>query len=82
MSPEFRRRELDTDAFQERMKQRNGIEGTISELKRGYGLGRARYKGLHKTTLANYFIGAACNVRRWLSRSLWEMDQAARAAMA
>ena len=77
-----RRRETETEAFQERMKQRNAIEGTISELKRGYGLGRARYKGLAKTRLANYFIGAACNVRRWLSRSLWEMEQAAMAAMA
>lgn len=75
-----RRREMDTDAFTQRMKQRNGIEGTISELKRGYALGRARYRGLGKTTLANYFIGAACNVSRWLSRSLWKMDQAATAA--
>lgn len=77
-----RRREMETDAFTERMKQRNAIEGTISELKRGYGFGRARYKGLHKTTLANYFIGAACNVRRWLTRTLWEMDEAATAAVA
>lgn len=77
-----RRREMETEAFQERMKQRNAIEGSISELKRGYGLGRARYKGLAKTRLANYFIGAACNVRRWLTRTLWEMDEAATAAVA
>jgi hypothetical protein len=77
-----RRREMETDEFTERTKQRNAIEGSISELKRGYGLGRCRYKGLAKATLANYFIGAACNVSRWLTRSLWEMDQAATAAVA
>ena len=77
-----RRREMETEAFAERMKQRNAIEGTISELKRRYGFGRCRYKGLAKTRLANYFIGAGCNVSRWLRRTLWEMDQAARAARA
>ncbi|MGH7970303.1 MAG: transposase, partial [Limisphaerales bacterium] len=61
-----RRQEQQTDAFKQRMKHRNGIEGTQSELVRGHGLRRARYRGLIKTSLQNHFIGAACNVKRWI----------------
>ena len=60
-----RRREMQSESFKERMRQRNAIEGTISELVRGYGMRRTRYRGLAKTRLANSFIGAACNVNRW-----------------
>jgi len=68
-----RRREMKTEAFQDRMRQRNAIEGTISEATRA-GLRRTRYRGLAKTGLANYFIGAACNVRRWFRRLTWQME--------
>ncbi|MCZ7591502.1 MAG: transposase [Kiritimatiellae bacterium] len=82
-----RRREMKTGAFKERMHKRNGVEGTISELKRGYGLRRCRYRGLIKTSLQNYLIGAACNIKRWARRLAWEalgndeigIDQAVRA---
>jgi transposase len=67
------RREMKTEAFQKRMQQRNGIEGTISELAR-LGLRRSRYRGLAKTALANFFLGAACNVRRWLRLTVWNME--------
>jgi transposase len=77
-----RRREQDTDAFKQRMKHRNGIEGTQSELVRGYGLRHARYRGLGKIKLQNYFIGAACNVKRWLRREAWKLRQAAVAGAA
>ena len=50
------------------MQQRNGIEGTISELVRGHGLRRARYRGLAKLELQNHLIAAACNIKRWLGR--------------
>ena len=60
-----RRREMETEAFKAEARKRNAIEGTISELVRGYGMRRTRYRGLAKTRLANYFIAAACNVRRW-----------------
>ena len=56
------------------MKHRNAIEGTQSELVRVHGLRRARYRGLPKAKLQNYFIGAACNVKRWLRRVAWEMQ--------
>jgi len=70
-----RRQEQQTDAFKARMKHRNAIEGTQSELVRAHGLRRARYRGLAKTKLQNYFTGAACNVKRWLRRVAWELRQ-------
>jgi hypothetical protein len=70
-----RRRAMETEEFKATMRQRTGIEGTLSELKRN-GLGRTRYRGLRKTALGNFLIGAACNVRRWLSRLAWELAHA------
>jgi transposase len=70
-----RRREQKTEAFQERMHRRNAIEGTQSELVRGHGLRRARYRGLAKVRLQNYLIGAACNVKRWIARRRWQFRQ-------
>jgi len=67
-----RRREMKSADFKERMYPRNGVEGTISELKRGYGLRRCRYRGLTKAALQNYLIGAACNIKRWARRMAWE----------
>ena len=59
------------------MHQRYALEGTQSELVRVHGLCRARYRGLDKVRLQNYFIGAACNAKRWIRRAVWEMRQAA-----
>lgn len=73
-----RRREMQTEAFKKDMHHRNGIEGTQSELVRAYGLRRARYRGLAKVRLQNYFIGAACNLRRWSRRLAWEVRQGLR----
>jgi transposase len=70
-----RRREQQTPEFKARMKHRNGIEGTQSELVRAHGMRRARYRGLPKVRLQNYFAAAACNVKRWLRRMAWEMSQ-------
>jgi Transposase DDE domain/Transposase domain (DUF772) len=70
-----RRAQQQTHAFKQRMKHRNAIEGTQSELVRGHGLRRARYRGLTKVKLQNYFIGAACNVKRWLRREAWKLRQ-------
>jgi hypothetical protein len=77
-----RRQEQQTEGFKQRMKQRNGIEGTQSELVRGHGMRRARYRGLPKVKLQNYFIGAACNVKRWLRREAWKLAQAVSAGAA
>jgi transposase len=70
-----RRREQPSQAFQQRMKHRNGIEGTQSELVRGHGLRPARYRRLPRVKLQNYFIGAACNVKRWIRREAWKLRQ-------
>src|SRR5919108_1186756 len=50
-------------------KQRAGVEGTLSQGVRGFGLRRARYRGLEKTHLQHVAIAAAINVDRivaWL----------------
>lgn len=70
-----RRTEQKTEAFGQEMKQRNAIEGTQSELVRAHGLRRARYRGLAKVRLQNYFAGAACNAKRWIRRTMWEMKE-------
>jgi len=72
-----RRQLMRTEAFKKDMHHRNGIEGTQSELVRGYGLRRARYRGRKKARLQNYLIGAACNIKRWCRRVTWEAQQAA-----
>lgn len=71
-----RRREMQTKAFKQEMRRRNGIEGTQSELVRAYGLRHARYRGKAKVRLQNYLIGAACNIQRLFRRILWETSQA------
>jgi transposase len=76
-----RRREQKSNAFMERMKRRNGIEGTQSELVRAHGLRRARYRGKAKVDLQNQFIGAACNIKRWLKIMAWEITQSAPPAL-
>lgn len=69
-----------TQEYKKQMKRRAAIEGTNSELKRGYGLRRARYKGLPKTNLQAQFAAAACNICRWARRICWtEAHQAAEA---
>jgi len=75
-----RRQEMQSDEFKNQMKRRNAIEGTQSELVRGHGLRRARYRGLNKVRLQNYLIGAAANAKRWARRAAWELKQAAKNA--
>ncbi len=75
-----RRKEQKTEAFAKEMKHRNGIEGTQSELVRAHGIRRARYRGLAKVRLQNYFAAAACNVKRWINRKVWNLKQASSVA--
>ncbi|MDQ3566337.1 MAG: transposase [Pseudomonadota bacterium] len=72
-----RRREQQSANFQERMHQRNAIEGTQSELVRAHGLRRARYRGKAKVDLQNQLIGTACNIKRWIKVMAWELRQRA-----
>jgi transposase len=76
-----RRAEAQTEAFRERMRARPAIEATLSELVRGHGLRRHRYRGEAKRHFENLLTGAACNLKR-LVRALvacWERDGAANA---
>src|SRR5262245_10849662 len=75
-----RRQEQQTSQFKDKAKGRNAIEGTQSELVRAHGLRRARYRGLLRVRLQNYFIGAACNIKRWIRRQVWLLKQAVRQA--
>lgn len=59
-----RRREARTDAFLREMRLRIGIESVVSELVRGYGARRARYRGQRKNMLQITFIAAAANLKR------------------
>jgi hypothetical protein len=61
-----RRQEQGSEAFRQRMHRRNAIEGTLSELTRGHGMRRSRYRGFGKVELQNLLIGTACNIKRWL----------------
>jgi hypothetical protein len=70
-----RRRQMQTEAFQEAMQHRNGIEGTISEFVRNGGR-RTRYRGLAKTSLCNYLHGAALNVKRVIRLLRYRMSVA------
>jgi hypothetical protein len=66
-----RRAEAKTAAYQERLHRRAGIEATISELVRGHGLRRARYRGRRKIQLQAYFTAIAANLKRlarWWTR--------------
>jgi transposase len=72
-----RRIEQKSEAFKERMHQRNGIEGTISELTRAHGMRRNRYRGLAKARFQNLFIATACNIKRWLKLEGAKRDESA-----
>ena len=54
----------DTEAGRRLYAQRQGIEGTISQGVRGFGLRRARYRGLAKTGLQSVATAAAINLDR------------------
>lgn len=75
-----RRNLCKTPDYQRRMRRRSGIEGTHSELTRGYSLRRSRYWGLRKTDVQMQFTAAACNLRRWAIRLCWLRRQEARKA--
>ncbi len=55
------------------MYPRNGIEGTLSELVRGHGLRRTKYRGINRVRLSHYMMGAACNIKRYLNLKAFEM---------
>lgn len=77
-----------TDTFRQCYRQRAGIEGTISQAVRRFGMRRARYRGLQKTRLQDVATAAALNVGRiveWYagrSRAVTRVSRFARLAAA
>jgi transposase len=59
-----RRQEASTEAFKEEMNTRAGVEGTVSELVRGHGARRSRYRGRKKNQLQVLFAASAANLKR------------------
>ena len=74
---EKRRKEMREPGFSKSMHPRNGIEGTHSELVRGHGMRRTKYRGRSRVGLSHYFMGAACNVKRYLNLLAFQMQTAA-----
>jgi len=62
-----RRQQMREAGFSKSMHPRNGIEGTHSELVRGHGLRRTKYRGKERVSLSHYLMAAACNVKRYLN---------------
>ena len=58
------RARLKTEAGRQLYSQRRGVEGTISQSVRAFGLRRARYRGLTKTTLQSVATAAAIDLDR------------------
>jgi transposase len=72
MTVQTRRNLCKTQEYQKHMYKRSAIEGSHSELVRGYGLRKCRYKGRLKTELQSQFTATACNLHRWARRLCWE----------
>ena len=53
-----------TDEGRRRFAQRQGVEGTISQAVRAFGLRQARYRGLARTGLQHIASAAAVNLNR------------------
>ncbi len=73
---ERRRKEMKRAEFSRSLYPRNGIEGTHSELVRGHGLRRTKYRGIDRVSLSHYLMGAACNVKRYLRRLAFQVEMA------
>ena len=56
--------ELSTEAGRQRYARRAGIEGSLSQGVRAFGLRRSRYRGLAKTHLQHVASAAAINLER------------------
>jgi len=64
---QWARQREDTPEFKKRYAKRAGIEGTISQGTRSYGLRRSRYIGQAKTHLQHILIAIAMNLARFVA---------------
>jgi IS5 family transposase len=71
LSPEMMARdarwvEQQAESWRERYRIRCGVEATMSELKRGHGLGRLRIRRLVRVRVQVALKATACNIKRWM----------------
>ena len=59
-----RRRDQETPEFQTRYRKRAGVEGLMSALKRGYGFGRLRVRGMTAVRMELYLKAAGYNLKQ------------------
>ncbi len=74
----------DSEEGKREYRRRAGIEGTLSQGVRAFGMRRTRYRGLDKTHLQNVAIGAATNLDRlvaWFDGRPRAMTRTSRFAM-
>ncbi len=60
-----------TERFKEDYKWRAGIEGTLSQAACAFGMGRTRYRGLHKIHFHHLATAMAINLQRFVD---WVWD--------
>jgi hypothetical protein len=70
ITPELRLRDdmlrkQQTPEWKDDYKIRSGVEATMSELKRGHGMGKLRVRGLARVHFAVVCKVTACNIKRW-----------------
>jgi hypothetical protein len=53
-------------AFKTRYRIRSGVEATMSELKRGHGMGRLRVRRHARVLVQVALKATACNIKRWI----------------
>jgi transposase len=70
------RRRQQSEEFKEQHKKRAGVEGTISQAVRAFGMRRSRYRGMAKTHLQHVLTAVAINIVR-ISEWLIETPRAA-----
>ena len=65
-----RRRDQQTPQFKTRYRKRAGVEGLMSALKRGYGFGRLRVRGMAAVSMELYLKAAGYNLKqaaKWIA---------------
>lgn len=66
MARDLRWAQQTTEAWKTQYLIRSGVEATMSELKRGHGLGRLRVRRMPRVQLQVALKATACNIKRWL----------------
>ncbi len=74
--------EQSSDEWWDAYRIRAGVEATVSELKRGHGMGKLRVRRMPRVRLAVSLKVTACNIKRWLRASASNQEDAARKSAA